>query len=389
MLENKLAGFYTVNGKIFYDKIQAIIFANESKADIEWNYYNDIFYSIDWTKEPETSLDEFYKLRAQQLRDSYDYIIAFCSGGADSSQVIDSFIKNNIKLDEIYAGAPLSGLKNFKPSLDTSAANHISETFYAQLPILEKIHSSNPEIKITVNDYFDEILNYREDDWLFRSSDWLHPTALARYSLEKYEHIKKLCEQGKRVAAVYGANKPQVFISNNTIISAIDDLGINVAKPAFKDIDISLEAFYTTPDMPLIVVKQSHAVMKHALEPNNERFFKMLKYKATMGHLMTERAFDGKLWNNATYGRYITPIIYPTLEYNYWQSDKPNTMIMGDHDAWFYELHKETRSYKMIVSDISNFVKSIDYKYFRDLNKTGFKGYSIHFPMGTIYDYKR
>ena len=389
MIYNSLAGYYTINGKTFHDKIEAILFANSTKSDIEWSYYNDVFYPIDWSVEPETSLREFYKIRAEQLRDKYDYLIAFVSGGADSCQVVESFVKNHIKLDEVYAGAPLSGLKNFKPSYNIAASNHISETFYAQLPFLEKLRAENPEIKITVNDYFDEILRYKEDDWLFRSSDWLHPTALARYSLEKFDHIKKLVDKGKRVAAIYGANKPQVFITNNVIMSAIDDLGMNVAKPAFKSLDIGLEPFYTTPDLPLLVVKQSHEVIKYALKPENEKFLKVLKYKSTMGHIMTERSINGKLWNNATYGRAITPVIYPDLNYNYWQSDKPNTMILADHDAWFYEHHKDTRAYKMMISDVSNFVKTIDYKYFKDMSKSAFKTYSIYFPIGNIYGYKK
>lgn len=389
MTYNSLAGYYDVSGKKFYDKLEAILFANETKNNIEWNYYNDVFYSIDWSIEPETSLRDFYRTRAEQLRDKYDYLIAFVSGGADSSQVVDSFVKNKIKLDEVYAGAPLSGLKGFNPSHDTAANNHISETFYAQMPVLEKIHQLNPEIRITVNDYFDEILNYKEDEWLFRSSDWLHPTALARYSLEKFDHIKKLVDSGKKVAAIYGANKPQVFVSNNVIISAIDDLGMNVAKPAFQSLEISLEPFYTTPDLPLLVVKQSHEVIKNALKPENEKLLKILKYKATLGNLMTERSLDGKLWNNATYGRAITHIIYPDLDYNYWQSDKPNTMILGDHDAWFYQLHKDTKAFKMMISDVSNFVKSIDYKYFKDMSKSAFKVYSLNFPIGNIYNYRR
>ena len=83
------------------------------------------------------------------------------------------------------------------------------------------------------------------------------------------------------------------------------------------------------------------------------------------------------------------PLRSPDLNYNYWQSDKPNTMILADHDAWFYEQHKDTRAYKMMISDVSNFVKSIDYKYFKDISKSAFKRYSIYFPMGNIYAYKK
>ena len=113
MIYNDLAGYYNVNGKIFYDKLEAIIFANKTKSEIEWNYYNDIFYSIDWNIEPETSLREFYKIRAQQLREKYDYLIAFVSGGADSSQVVDSFVKNKIKLD-VYINLVLILIKKHK-----------------------------------------------------------------------------------------------------------------------------------------------------------------------------------------------------------------------------------------------------------------------------------
>ena len=35
MIYNSRSGYYTVNGKIFYDKIEAILFANETKSDID------------------------------------------------------------------------------------------------------------------------------------------------------------------------------------------------------------------------------------------------------------------------------------------------------------------------------------------------------------------
>ena len=95
-------------------------------------------------------------------------------------------------MDEIYAAAPIKGLKNFQANDQNNyATNIVSETFYAQMPFLEQVRSSYPEVKITVNDYFEDMLDYKEDDWLFRSSDWLHPTTVARYSLEKFNHIKK------------------------------------------------------------------------------------------------------------------------------------------------------------------------------------------------------
>ena len=107
-ISTSLLGHYLVDGKIFNDKIKAILYANENKKNIDYNFFSEIFTAINWNQEPETSLDQLYKIRAQQLRDKYDYLIAFCSGGADSCQMALSFLKNDIHLDEIYAAAPLS-----------------------------------------------------------------------------------------------------------------------------------------------------------------------------------------------------------------------------------------------------------------------------------------
>jgi hypothetical protein len=158
-LPNDKLGFYTVNGKKFYGKIESIIHANESLSDIQWNFNKEIFNNINWKVEPETSLLEFYKQRAQQIREQYDYVVVMASGGADSTNVIYSFLKNGIHIDEVVLAAPLGGLSNWNWSeKDTSAYNTISETKFAQIPLANEIKLNWPNVKITVNDYFEEML---------------------------------------------------------------------------------------------------------------------------------------------------------------------------------------------------------------------------------------
>lgn len=374
MIQDKLSGYYSVDNKIFYDKIEAILYANQKLLDIEWNFFDEIFNSIDWSLEPETDLDEMYRLRAKQLREKYDYIIVFCSGGADSTQVLYSFLKNGIKVDEVYAGAPLSGLNRFNPTNKiVDQYNVISETYYAQLPFLEEIRSNYPEVKITVNDYFEDILNYKEDQWIFESSDWIHPTTVARYSLEKFDHIKKICESGKKVAAIYGNNKPNIVIINGKFVNVLKDLAMNVARPAFKDHPVSLEPFYISPDFPLIAVKQSHEVIKNSLKSENKYLLEILEFKSSPN--LSSVKFHGRKYNHGIYEKAIVPIIYPSLNYNKFQGLKPSTHILADHDAWFYSLHRDTKSYKMMISDVSNFLNTIDKKYFENNLKTAFTSY--------------
>jgi hypothetical protein len=388
-LHNEMSGHYIVNGKIFYDKIEALVYANQNniRADnIEWNFFNKIFYSYDWSKEPSDSLDELYKKRALQLREKYDYIVLFCSGGVDSTNMLYSFLKNGIKVDEVVASAPLSGLKKYKAThQDSTALNVISETFTAQIPLMEKVKSEYPDLKITINDYFNDILNYKEDDWLLKSSDWIHPTTNARYSLENQIHIKKLIEQGKKVAAIYGSNKPTVVIQNHNFISSIEDTGINVARPAFNDLPCNLEAFYTTPDMPEIVIKQSHCIAKYSCIPGNSFMIDLLKYKGTLRRT-TSSTFNGEKWNNRIYEKAIVPAIYPSLEYNYFQADKPNYSIMSDMDYWFYEMMEEEKVGKMIVSDILNFKKSLKNEYFGNYEKVWLRRFMVAFPFNNLYN---
>jgi hypothetical protein len=385
MIDDKLSGYYKVNNKIFYDKIQALLFATETKAEVTWHFFEETFEKVNWAIEPEISLDELYRLRALQIREQYDYIIVFCSGGADSTQTLYSFLKNGIKVDEVYAGAPISGLKNWKNNdLTIDNKNVISETFYTQLPFLEKIKSQYPDVKITVNDYFMDIINYQEDNWVMNSSDWIHPTTVARYSLEKFDHIKKICESGKKVAAIYGNSKPNVWIKDGFWETTIEDDQMNVSRPSFKDHPVDLVPFFTSHELPLIVSKQCHSIINYAQKIENKDFFDLLMFKSKTNYLVAEN-YKGNKWNHGYYERAIVPIIYPSLNYNEFQGLKPTVKILAEHDAWFYSLHKDTQSYKMMMSDLSNFLKCIDKRFFKGQIKTNFLKYKNTYTIKPLY----
>ena len=159
-----LKSFYKVNNLVFANKTLALFHANDNGipiSNITWHFNDELLNSSDWSVEPQLSLNDYYTQRARELREKYDYIIVMCSGGADSINVVYSFLKNDIHIDEIFASAPLGGLNNWAyNNHDKSAENTISETKFAQLPFLAEIERDYPKVKITVNDYFENILNY-------------------------------------------------------------------------------------------------------------------------------------------------------------------------------------------------------------------------------------
>lgn len=375
-------GYYRVGTETFEDKTSALLYASTMKMDLEWVFCNDVFDRVDWTTEPTLDLDTFYRMRAQQIREQFDYVIIMCSGGGDSTNVIWSFLRNGIHVDEVIAGAPFSGLNNWQhQARDNTADNTISETVYAQLPLINDISQQYPRVRITLHDYFQNMLAYETDEWLLRSGDWIHPTSVARYDLESFPHIRDLAEAGKRVAIVYGIDKPNLLVTKeNTLRMAMSDLAVNVQRPPFKKDYPNVEnvLFYWTADMPEMLVKQAHVLARWIMLPENAA---TRRYMYDFNN--PPPTMEANRIRQSIYERAIIPCIYPSTARKVFQGHKPTRMFLGEHDGWFYRLHNKTRMFEMIDSDFRNFIKNIDPSLLNK-NRSGFKLYALSYDIGPV-----
>lgn len=381
-----MAIYYSVGDQIFRHKIDAVMQSAQVSKPIEWNFHNEVFRSIDWTKEPETSLDEFYRIRAEQIRDSYDYVVILCSGGADSTNVVSTFLNNNIMPDEVIAAAPIEGLRDYNfNNTDTSHNNTISETIYAQMPLIKHIASKYPSLKVTIHDYFEDMLSYKPEEWLYTCDDWIHPSSAARYNFEKHNHLKKLAESGKRIAFVYGIDKPHIIKwSNNQLYSILTDLTVNVARPPFRQqyFNVDNVLFYWTPELPQMMVKQSHVVARWMHKSANTESLSYMNDRDKMNN----ETFTEQRYRYSKYERAIVPAIYPSTYRKVFQAEKPVRFFLGEHDNWFYKHHSSLKAHDMMMSDVRNFFKKIDSKYLNRGN-TGFKVVSNHYRIGPIENF--
>ena len=107
MIDKKL-GFYVCNGQEFSSKIRALLYSNEVNKPVEWMFNDRVFQSYDWTVEPIETLDELYDHRAKQLRSQYDYVILSYSGGADSHNILMSFVRQGLHIDEIITNTSIN-----------------------------------------------------------------------------------------------------------------------------------------------------------------------------------------------------------------------------------------------------------------------------------------
>lgn len=373
-------GNYLVNGIPFTSKVQAFVYANPTKLDVSWWFYDQQWKNANWSIEPEISLSFLYKQRAQQIRDEYDYIAVMYSGGADSTNVVYSFLNNNIHIDEVIAGAPISGIKNLKLHTNTThPSNMISETEYAQLPGLKEIHQKDSRIKITIHDYFEDMVNLKSQEWLYGLSHWLNPSVV-RHRLEKFDHLKKLAEEGKKVAILYGIDKPSVTRSKTgNLYCVIPDNSINFLGPHFdreyNNVDTVL--FYFAPDYPILLVKEVWEIIKFFYRPGNEdirnKWFWHFDRQEKDPHLRA-----------SMYQRLIVPTIYPDISNvmkNKFQAAKSSLGFMGNSeiDSWVYQLHNKERFMDMWNVDSNGLLKFLDKKYLNPVTgfKTFIKGWKI------------
>jgi hypothetical protein len=370
-------GFYEVNGKLYTNKILAVLDAQKTSSEINWNYHKEIYDKVDWMTEPTLSLDQLYKLRAQQIREKYDYVVVMLSGGADSTTVLRSFLNNNIHVDEIVAGAPMSGLKGWKwDEFDTSVSNAVSETKFALFPLLEEVAENHPKVKISILDYFETIINFKTDEWIFKCQDWVNPVIQSKGDLNNLKHLVSLAEQGKRIGILWGLDKPIVKQKENgEMFTAISDLPVNAAHQPFdrEYPNVDRVLFFWGADFPEILVKQSHVVARFMHLPQNEW---MIDSVLTMRKHKNEL----KLWRH-DYQRSIVPIIYPTTYGKVFQCQKAESAFMTEYHQWIDILHEGSRITQLIKSDFNYFHNNIKEKYLAP-NKRSFKKHIQRYEIG-------
>lgn len=368
-------GFWQANNRCFFDKIECIKYATAlGNTKITYHYFDEIFSSYDWTVEPAETLDDLYKERALQLREKHQYLILMFSGGSDSTNMLESFLRNNIKVDEIVCVFPLQAIEKFKHTFDPrdrSPKNNMFEYTYAALPLLQKISIYHPNIKITVLDYIDETLDIIEKNKfhkLARSNGIIN--FASGFVYKAFEYAKTL---KKASTLVYAIDKPRISYDQKQKTWQHRFLDFHLSYGEFED-DVfngerpKIEYFYYTPNLPKIVIKQCQLIKRFletaSLIGNPESQL----YK----ELVTEKQFKGKL--NIDLDIYshhdaIKKILYKNWNTEIFQSDKGTSVFHNENfAAWFQNkdlIDHRMRVYhhgqlKEILSGISS--EYIDYK---------------------------
>jgi len=265
--------YWLSNGKKFYHKLDAW---DHTDCLIEPTFYHfDKEYdAYDWNIEPSESFNTLCKYRAEQLRDQYDYLRFWYSGGSDSHTALLAFVENNVHIDEIVVWR-MSPSDNFEGG-GNAESNEIA------LPYIKQLDLS--KTKITILD-----LGEAYYQWFYNHENWTRLTTNYEFRPNNlntiYEWNNDLFRDDT-FCDIIGGEKPKINIDENSTMFWDSNRDYQLGSYFVED-------FFITPNLIDLHCKQSHL----ALQALQQYDAKSKKYFGSFRTLYKQNESLGKSWD--------------------------------------------------------------------------------------------
>jgi len=369
--EVRKLGYYQVGNQYFLSKLEAYKAAGNDPNSIKYCFNDEIFSSYDWKVEPEPSvgIEEFYRRRAQELRNKYDYIIFLYSGGPDSTNVLDTFVDNGILIDEIV------NINSYDRTQVVNGTIHNADYVYNVKPKLDQlVKDKNLQSRITIIDEIDLVKQhwkYYQDsgDWELMFGSVIAPSMFFTKGvwLRYVPRLWNMVVSGKNICVLLGTDKPYLNIDNNKYAIKFSDLlGADSSLLTYNDADLKnlevQEWFYHSPDCVPLVIKQAH-VLKNFVENNRDKNLftppdvstKLLKHNKRSSLVCQSKHVPGNLrydiFHKLIYPKWCATIVTPKTallvlrpEDNWWI----HQFEESEKKIWFHGLIKTAQEFKNV-----------------------------------------
>jgi hypothetical protein len=345
--------------KLFASKLDAVKYASQTGQSVYFYYHDHIWNSFDKTLLGKIPLITLYKERAQQLRDKYDHLVLHYSGGADSHNILHTFLTNNIKLDEICVKwpKPLRDGKFYTPNnKDISAKNAVSEWDFAIKPTLDWLASNRPDIKITIIDYASDLtenltsVEHIESKILSMNINrggfatltmWINPVTENIISQKKMSNI----------GHIFGIDKPILTLKDNIICVQFMDVVFDMLLMPEAHSEGRVEGFYWTPDFPILALEQAYQTA--LVIKQNKEFLSLIETSSTLTAADILKRFEDQ-------GNLQKKILYKdSWDLNTFQVDKPN-VARSDWYFWLFENQELASLRNNWVQASNNLLQGVD-----------------------------
>jgi hypothetical protein len=321
-------------------KLEALQVAQRNNGWVTWHYNDEVYGSYNWSDPVQEDILDLYRQRAQQIRNKFDHVVLMYSGGYDSHNVLESFLKNGVKVDAVVS---------FYNSMDPNHDSDIVVEWQLQTwPRIKPILDAHPEIEFIRLDMSQNSLNMltvHKDDYYYVADGALAPNFVGISYLSRLLPAKY---QTGTLAMVYGVDKPRLRYKNNQFIFNFYDQGFRV-KPVVPGSGI--EYFYWSADLPKLVIKQAQ-IAKNFWASNRELLVTHPKNKQNP-NLGTVLDFDHAP---------LQQMIYPHCSQGKFLTWRPASPTFGQRDIWIY---KSNTVYRDKIADMyKSFKQNIDRRWF-------------------------
>lgn len=335
-------GYYVVDNVKYVSKIAACVKATQMNKPVTWVFNDQFLNAVDWTKEPEESLQTLYLKRAREIREKYDYVVISYSGGADSTNIVRTFLDNNLFIDEILVNTfeRAQGSTVDHNMNNTSAENYSAEHKLQIYPRLEEIRLRSPLTKINITDlsgflFKSSLTKDTPPEWVLTQREVLNPSGITRFNYIDNTQVRKRFDKTLSACVIVGIEKPITYIKPNTneyrLMFADGAVNLTPVDTHFTEYDnTSVEYFYWHPTTMRLIAKQAH-VVKRWLEANPQYHdvFTFTSGRAFRESLTIRHAL-------------LRTVLYDNWNPKWFQTSKGRIDWFCSLDAWFHKLYENT-----------------------------------------------
>jgi len=344
--EDSPEGYWQVGDQKFLRKYDAQVEGTKNIQRVRYVYFDDVWQNFDRSVLGKISLKELYRIRAQQLRDEYDYLIVYFSGGGDSYNVIRSFVDNGIKLDEVCVKWPMAAIKAevYTPDPNnTDPRNTLSEWDYAIKPKLEWLSQNHPDVKINIVDWTEDFSEKSYTLELFQNVNNFNDVEIP-FMMSYSTSERDLIDKGKKVASIYGIEKPKMYRVAGKWFMSFIDIATAMGTPSLIN-PLGTEYFYWTPKFPILAFEQAHTIARYLdANPDLKKYFP---------------SEDSRWWDYSTSleCRNMQNTVCRSVLYDNWdnafQANKPEIPDRADKHFWIFE-HPELQKIRDHYVDVNS-----------------------------------
>lgn len=313
-----LFGFWKVADKKFHNKLAATVYAVEHGWWPHFDFNESVFANFDWLKSPKQSLSELYRARAHSLRSQFQRVYLEFSGGADSWNMLYTFLINGIKVDGVIYRHDRNSSQDIN---DRSAANCAAEGKFSAYPWYKKFQELAPDLKWITHEITDDMIAA----WSSHVMDplqynMLHPGYITKVTGVFAPSPMKFKDRTSSVL-IAGVDKPNIFYDNGNFYLYFPDYAVltrAVIEKASLDLGHQDRLFYWDPECCDLLAQQAHMVVD------------WFKRHPDMLFVINNR----KNRRSDLYHQIVNRIIYPEYQ-EIWQTAKASGHYLYSHETWF------------------------------------------------------